>query len=199
MVFEHKHSAKRCCFLQASWAVPPFLASLEQKRNAFCESWNAECNRITYQILQITVNYPVASRFYPFRNIYSHYLLGKLRNYQKKKNFTKAAQISKLELTISTFPSQLKKGGEQLFWGTARGVLFNYTTRLLYQQKQTNTFIIARNAPKSAASLLVNVSRTILRSTACSGLFLSVLFPSLLYGAVIWPSRRISHGTIYRK
>ena len=34
------------------------------------------------------------------------------------------AQIPKLEGIFSKFPSQLRFGGEQLFWGTARGVLF---------------------------------------------------------------------------
>ena len=32
----------RHIFVQASWAVPPFLASLEQNWNTFCENWNVE-------------------------------------------------------------------------------------------------------------------------------------------------------------
>ena len=49
---------------------------------------------------------------------------GKLRNYQKK-GVPQTTQISKLEWNFSKFPSQLEIGGEHLFWGTAREVLFN--------------------------------------------------------------------------
>ena len=41
-----------------------------------------------------------------------------------KKGVPQSAKISKLERIWSKFPSQLEFGGEQLFWGTARGVLF---------------------------------------------------------------------------
>ena len=41
-----------------------------------------------------------------------------------KKGVPQTAQISKLEWIFSKFPSQLEIGGEQLFWGTAREVLF---------------------------------------------------------------------------
>ena len=41
-----------------------------------------------------------------------------------KKGVPQTAQISKLEWISSKFPSQLEIGGEQLFWGTAREVLF---------------------------------------------------------------------------
>ena len=37
-------------FFQASWAVSPFLASLEQKRNTFCEHWNVKYNYIVWKL-----------------------------------------------------------------------------------------------------------------------------------------------------
>ena len=42
-----------------------------------------------------------------------------------EKGVPQTAKISKLERIFSKSPSQLEFGGEQLFWGTARGVLFN--------------------------------------------------------------------------
>ena len=41
-----------------------------------------------------------------------------------KKGVPQSAKISKLEWICSKFPSQLEFGGEHLFGGTARGVLF---------------------------------------------------------------------------
>ena len=43
-----------------------------------------------------------------------------------KKGVPQSAKISKLEWISSNFPSQLEFGGEPLFWGTAREVLFSY-------------------------------------------------------------------------
>ena len=45
------------------------------------------------------------------------------RNYQKGVPLT--AQISKLESDCLKCPTKLELGGEQPFWGTAHGVLFN--------------------------------------------------------------------------
>ena len=49
-------------------------------------------------------------------------------SYESKEIFIKGVpqtgKISKLESIFSKFPSQLEIGGEHLFWGTARGVLF---------------------------------------------------------------------------
>ena len=41
-----------------------------------------------------------------------------------QKGVSQTAKISKLEWIFSKFPSQLEIGGEQLFGGTAREVLF---------------------------------------------------------------------------
>ena len=43
-----------------------------------------------------------------------------------KKGIPQTANISKLEWIFSKFPSQLEIGGEQLFGGTAREVLFTF-------------------------------------------------------------------------
>ena len=43
-----------------------------------------------------------------------------------KKGVPQSAKISKLEWISWKFPSQLEFGGEQLFWGTAREVLFRW-------------------------------------------------------------------------
>ena len=40
------------------------------------------------------------------------------------KGVPQSVKISKLEWISSKFPSQLEFGGEHLFWGTAREVLF---------------------------------------------------------------------------
>ena len=41
-----------------------------------------------------------------------------------EKGVPQTAKISKLEQNFSQSPSQLEFGGEHLFWGTAREVLF---------------------------------------------------------------------------
>ena len=41
-----------------------------------------------------------------------------------EKGVPKTSKISKLERNFWKFPSQLEFGGEHLFWGTAREVLF---------------------------------------------------------------------------
>ena len=43
-------------FFQASWAVFPFLASLDLKKDTFCENQNVEYNQITHLIFKITVS-----------------------------------------------------------------------------------------------------------------------------------------------
>ena len=102
-------------FFQASWAVPPFLASLEQKSNTFCESWNVEYDQITYHILQITVNYTIASKFNQFRNDNSLYLLWKLKKILKK-GVPQNAQISKLEpIFFQNFQASWKLVGNSFF------------------------------------------------------------------------------------
>ena len=40
---------------QASLTVSPLLASLEKKKNTFCENVIVEYNQITYNLLQIIV------------------------------------------------------------------------------------------------------------------------------------------------
>ena len=98
-------------FFQASWAVPPFLASLEQKRNTFCESWNFEYNQNTYHILQLTAYYTIASKFNRFRNNYYLDLLWKLRNYQKMCS----SNCSNLQARMN-FLKNSKPAGN--WWGT---------------------------------------------------------------------------------
>ena len=44
-----------------------------------------------------------------------------------EKGVPQTAKISKLEPNFSKYPSQLEFGGEHLFWGTAREVLFDNT------------------------------------------------------------------------
>ena len=55
-------------FFQATLFVFPFLASLEKKKNKFCEYWNTEQNLIIYHILQITIEWKIASLQVQFRN-----------------------------------------------------------------------------------------------------------------------------------
>ena len=43
-----------------------------------------------------------------------------------EKGVPQTAKISKLEQNFSKSPSQLEFGGEHLFWGTAREVLFKH-------------------------------------------------------------------------
>ena len=52
------------------------------------------------------------------------------------KGVPQTAQISKLEWIFSKFPSQLEIGGEQLFGGTAREVLFR--KRQFHENKSSN-------------------------------------------------------------
>ena len=48
-----------------------------------------------------------------------------------EKGVPQTAKFSKLEQNFSKSPSQLEFGGEHLFWGTAREVLF-FNATLLY-------------------------------------------------------------------
>ena len=73
---------------------------------------------MSYHIMQMKAYKTTISKFNQFRNNYSHYLLRKLRSYQK--GVPRTAQISKLESIFSKFPSQQESGGNTLFWGTAR-------------------------------------------------------------------------------
>ena len=56
-----------------------------------------------------------------------------------EKSVPQSAKISKLERIFSKFPSQLEFGGEHLFWGTAREVLFIYCYRRVRQSIRSQT------------------------------------------------------------
>ena len=78
--FGHNCFAKRCSFFPSQLSCFPFLASLEQKRNTFCENWNVAFYQITYHILQITVYWTIASKFNQFQNNNSHFLSSHVQN-----------------------------------------------------------------------------------------------------------------------
>ena len=64
---------------------------------------------------------------------YNNFELIILPNYYEnleniEKGVPQTAKISKLEQNFSKSPSQLEFGGEHLFWGTAREVLFVEST-----------------------------------------------------------------------
>ena len=74
--------------------------------------------------MQTTVYYAITLKFKQFWYNYSHFLLRKLRNFQKGVPLT--SKISMLEIIFSKIPSQLELDSKRLFWVTAREVLFEH-------------------------------------------------------------------------
>ena len=82
--FENQNFAKRCSLFPSQLSCFSFSSQLGTEKEHLLKFWNVEYNQTIHHFLKITVYLIIACMFNQFRNNYSHYLLRKLRDDQKR-------------------------------------------------------------------------------------------------------------------
>ena len=122
-VFEHSNFTKRCSFFPSKLGCFSFSSQLGRRKGthfAKIEMLNITKLSIIYCVWQFIIQLQAVLIKFEITIFNIYYENDEII----KKGVPQSAKISKLEWISWKFPSQLEFGGEQLFWGTAREVLF---------------------------------------------------------------------------